>query len=570
MNFSFGENNNRTLINVDFTQHALSSINQWNNTTTTTTTEPTHTLSSTNATHNTPAPTIPPIVMTTIFVFNGILALIGIAGNAVVCLVIVHGRKMYTIANLFLMNLAIADMCVLVVSYPLWILQTLAPSSWPFGGALCKIIPSVSDAFYGVSLGCMTAISIHRYRMILHAVGRQLTFTNAKLIILIIWVISLASISVPLFPVKRYHSSDKGGGGVSSCYSKWPSRSYERSYQLFLFIFWYVFPLLIILFTFVRIKLYLEKQMKYEWLKGSEHTMLVANHITGIRKALRMLAPVVIVFAILMLPWNIIRLVSYFTEYHLIDDIQIYIVISGTMLIANSVSNPFIYYIKSREFRLEFQKQYWLIKVKLGIQKLNDEEGRFVIEPNQHSGRIVVRRAQSFLIENAAHNHQHHHNRSHSETITSDFSPTLSINNSTRSMNEMNDRFMRLFNNNNNINNTSENNEAAGKESNFKNSASEMNDRFARHLNSIKNEDGGSTVNADSPNHGQLSPPPLVTNNNIISPTTTELYMIEEEENSHHDLDYPHSAAKLLVKSHGMGEKNFDEIVIGNLKETDL
>ena len=176
---------------------------------------------------------------------------------------------------------------------------------------------------------------------------------------------------------------------------------------------------------------------------------LVANHITGIRKALRMLAPVVIVFAILMLPWNIIRLVSYFTEYHLIDDIQIYIVISGTMLVANSVSNPFIYYIKSREFRLEFQKQYWLIKVKLGIQKVNDEEGRFVIEPNNHGGRIVVRRAQSFLIENNAHHHQHsQHNRSHSDTITSDFSPTLSINNNyTKSMNEMNDRFARLFNN---------------------------------------------------------------------------------------------------------------------------
>lgn len=501
------------------------------------TTPSTYTLPPTNGTTNTSQqPTIPPIIMTTIFIFNGILSLIGIAGNVVVCLVIVRGRKMYTIANLFLMNLAIADMCVLVVSYPLWVLQTVAPNSWPFGGTLCKIIPSVSDAFYGVSLGCMTAISIHRYRMILHAVGRQLTFTNSKLIILIIWVISLASISAPLFPVKRYYSNDTTG--VSSCYSKWPSRSYERSNQLFLFIFWYVFPLLIILFTFVRIKLYLEKQMKYEWLKGSEHTLLVANHITGIRKALRMLAPVVIVFAILMLPWNIIRLVSYFTEYHLIDNIQIYIVISGTMLVANSVSNPFIYYIKSREFRLEFQKQYWLLKVKLGIQKVNDEEGRFVIEPNNHGGRIVVRRAQSFLIENNAHHHQHsQHNRSHSDTITSDFSPTLSINNNyTKSMNEMNDRFARLFNNNTNT------------------------------------PEGGTGVETDSPNHEQFSPP--LTNNNIISPpiitTVPELYRIEEEENSHHDLDYPYNATRPFVESHRISETNFDVNVIINLKETDL
>ena len=452
----------------------------------TTATTTTYTISNSNYTNPTSGnmaavQTIPSLVMTTIFIFNGILATIGIAGNVVVCLIIVRGRKMYTIANLFLMNLAIADMCVLVVSYPLWVLQTVAPTSWPFGAALCKIIPSVSDAFYGVSLGCMTAISIHRYRMIIHAVGKQLTFVHAKLIMVTIWVVSLASISAPLFPVVHYNSNSvKVGQTINTntvynhsgydddftdittqhvtCRSKWPSRSYERSYQFFLFVFWYVCPLLIILFTFVRIKVYLEKQMKYDWLKGSEHTLLVANHITGIRKALRMLAPVVIVFAILMLPWNIIRMVSFFTQYHLVDDIQIYIVISGTMLVANSVSNPFIYYIKSREFRIEFQKQFWLLKVNLGILRVvertvnGDDDGacydnnraegaRFVIDTDHH-GRTVVRRADSFLIENACHQN---YRCQRSLTVTSDVMSPPSTVTASRREEMLSERFAQFY-----------------------------------------------------------------------------------------------------------------------------
>ena len=69
------------------------------------------------------APISPP-VMYTIFAFNGFMAILGCLGNIFVCMVIVRGRKMYTIANLFLLNLAVADMSVTAVSYPLWVLQT--------------------------------------------------------------------------------------------------------------------------------------------------------------------------------------------------------------------------------------------------------------------------------------------------------------------------------------------------------------------------------------------------------------------------------------------------------------
>ena len=473
------------------------------------------------------ATSIPPSIITIIFVFNGILALLGIIGNLFVCFIIVRGRKMYTIANLFLMNLAIADMCVLVISYPLWVLQSLEPTSWPFGSALCKIIPSISDAFYGVSLGCMTTISIHRYRMILHAMGKQLTFPQSKMIICGIWFISLLTISVPLYPVLRYQ--EYSSLGVVTCQSKWPSKTYEQCYQLFLLIFWYICPLLIILFTFIRIKLYLEKQMTYEWLQGSEHTLLVANHIMGIKKALRMLAPVVIVFAILMLPWNIIRLVSILTEVHLVEDVHIYIMVSGTMLVANSVSNPFTYYIMSKEFRIEFQKQFWLLKVKLGI-KTTDEHQKYTIESDKH-GRTVVRRTASFLdATSVADPKNGTFKRPRTATQSSDvLTPTISHRSPPSLM-------MNTY---------------------------EPVDDFIRNAPDKYSPGGNGAYDLL-----RYTPPILTPLNNNIT-LIAELYSIEEENST--DLDSPECFIKNVTKLNGITETKFHEIIDSeDLKETRL
>ncbi|XP_066922941.1 QRFP-like peptide receptor [Clytia hemisphaerica] len=469
---------------------------------------------------------IPQSIITIIFVFNGILSLLGIIGNLFVCFIIVRGRKMYTIANLFLMNLAIADMCVLVISYPLWVLQSLEPNSWPFGSVLCKIIPTISDAFYGVSLGCMTTISIHRYRMILHAMGKQLTFPQSKMIITGIWFISLLTISVPLYPVLRYQ--ELSPQGVVRCQSRWPSKTYEQCYQLFLLIFWYICPLLIILFTFIRIKLYLEKQMTYEWLQGSEHTLLIANHIMGIKKALRMLAPVVIVFAILMLPWNIIRLVSIFTEVHLVDNVHIYIMVSGTMLVANSVSNPFTYYIMSKEFRIEFQKQFWLLKVKLGIE--SNEHQKFTLESDKY-GRTVVRRTASFLdTTSVADSKNGNFKRPRTATQSSDVltpnishrSPPSSIMNTYEPVDEI-------------IRNAPQKNSTGG------NGAYDL---------------------------LRFTPPTLTPLNNNTT-LIAELYSIEEENST--DLDSPECFVKNVTKLNGITETKFHAIIDSDdLKETRL
>lgn len=326
---------------------------------------------------------IPKYVMYQVYALNGIFVLMGIVGNTLVCFIVTRGKKMATVANLFLVNLAVADLFILIISYPLWILQALLPHAWPFGSSLCKILFPLSDCFYGVSLGCMMAISVHRYLKIIHSKGKQMKSRHAKCIVIFFYLISILTISVPGYPIMQYSETvtflnETIGSGHHAqkaivkkiCYWDYPSETYRRTLMLYFAIAWYLIPLLLIMLTFLRIKYYLQHKMGYHWVKQSSHNLLLKSRVDGIRKALRLLAPVVIAFAVLMLPWNILRVISVFKRlnYGYLHN-QIFNLIAATMLVINSVVNPFIYYITSNDFRLEFKYQFKILLMILKLSK---------------------------------------------------------------------------------------------------------------------------------------------------------------------------------------------------------
>ena len=377
-----------------------------------------------------------------LFILLGIVSFIGILGNGCVCYIIKRGKKMYTVANVFLLNLAVADIFVLSFVYIIMVIRSEA--SWPFGEVFCKISVSLSDSFFGVSMGCITAIAIYRYRMILHPMTTHVSFTHARIIIIIIWVIALCVISVPLcfilqlqpsckqeemtnlgevnvsstlsplllnstadrmlhstlphlmhgsgssmrsssmrssnysyvtsMPIQSNNSNGSMPSGSSAsekckpslvqvkCKSNWlsVSDSYRKVYQI-VQLSWYILPLFVILFTYLRIRTHLRKTLRYEWATANGNNVAqsgLQSRVVGIKRALTLLAPVVIIFALLLFPFNLIRFLSLVMDMSTIKHIYTYIDIAGALMIANSCSNPFIYYIMSKDFRDQFRKQF--------------------------------------------------------------------------------------------------------------------------------------------------------------------------------------------------------------------
>lgn len=66
---------------------------------------------------------------------------VGLCGNTLVIYVILRYAKMKTVTNIYILNLAVADV-LCMMSLPFIALQ-LALVHWPFGEVLCRLIMSV-------------------------------------------------------------------------------------------------------------------------------------------------------------------------------------------------------------------------------------------------------------------------------------------------------------------------------------------------------------------------------------------------------------------------------------------
>lgn len=66
---------------------------------------------------------------------------VGLCGNALVIYVILRYAKMKTVTNIYILNLAVADV-LCMMSLP-FIAMQLALVHWPFGQSLCRVIMTV-------------------------------------------------------------------------------------------------------------------------------------------------------------------------------------------------------------------------------------------------------------------------------------------------------------------------------------------------------------------------------------------------------------------------------------------
>ncbi|XP_063068657.1 atypical chemokine receptor 3b [Engraulis encrasicolus] len=141
-----------------------------------------------------------------IFIF-----LTGLAANAVVVWVNVRTERTNRYeTHLYILNLAIADLCV-VATLPVWVSSLLQHGNWPFGGAMCKITHLVFSMNLFSSIFFLTCMSVDRYLSVVlfgDADSRRKKIVR-RLICMLVWLLALVA-SLPesyfLDAVKSPHS----------------------------------------------------------------------------------------------------------------------------------------------------------------------------------------------------------------------------------------------------------------------------------------------------------------------------------------------------------------------------
>lgn len=292
-------------------------------------------------------------------VLDAVIFVAGVLGNGLVCVVVIKENLHRSLAYCLILNLAISDLGVLLFSLPFGVLRT-EDVSWPLGEFGCKVLYPLTDVFHGVSIASITAIAVFRYRGIIsgHGMSQKGAMKTVKIVILLIWILSVLLFVVPLFFVMKYVEA----GGEAYCFPRFPSMTFYKVYQAETVLLTYLLPLGIILFTYLRIRRRLNESIALhsQIRRESRSPAATAHNKTRCAsdrnyKALKVLTPVVLVFFVTLLPYNVFRVVDIFHDTSQFEYLLLFFKICIVFFVCNSSANPLIYALFSEDFRKAFK-----------------------------------------------------------------------------------------------------------------------------------------------------------------------------------------------------------------------
>lgn len=166
---------------------------------------------------------------------------VGIAGNAMVVLVVLRTKHMLTPTNCYLVSLALADLIVLLAAGLPNISEVVA--SWVYGYAGCLCITYLQYLGINISAWSIAAFTVERYIAICHAIKAQLlcTVSRARRIIASLWLFTSLYCLMWFFLVDTTQVTFSDGAQVICGYRV--SRSLYMPIYFLDFAVFYVIPL---------------------------------------------------------------------------------------------------------------------------------------------------------------------------------------------------------------------------------------------------------------------------------------------------------------------------------------
>lgn len=277
--------------------------------------------------------------------------LLGLTGNTLVVYVVARRRKMHTVFNIFLANLAVSDilMCLLAVPFtPISVLH-----SWMFGETICHIVPMALGVTVYVSTLTSTAIAVNRYIVIVHPYRPKMRPIFCLPLLLFIWSLSVL-ISLPLAIYQKV-SWDQMDGSYF-CHEDWPHQTSKQFFTVGNFVLQFLVPCSIIVFCYANVSVALAVRSRTAIGSGRANPNRIDHEVLRNRRTTRMLVAMVSIFVCCWMPLNaFFVLIDYYV-------LQAWRYFYGAFLLAHliamssTVYNPFLYAWMNNGFRKEFEQ----------------------------------------------------------------------------------------------------------------------------------------------------------------------------------------------------------------------
>ncbi|XP_019360802.1 PREDICTED: thyrotropin-releasing hormone receptor-like [Gavialis gangeticus] len=286
----------------------------------------------------------------------------GIVGNVMVVLVVLITRDMKTPTNCYLGSLAVADLMVLVAAGLPNVSDSLV-GTWVYGHAGCLGITYFQYLGINVSSCSITAFTVERYIAICHPIRAQTmcTVARAKRITALVWAGTAVYCLLWFFLV----DINVGPRQHLECGYK-VSRNLYLPIYLLDFALFFVTPLLVatVLYGLIGRVLFIGPVSlpatgateRWKDRSGRERNSTGGSRARGAlssrKQVTKMLAVVVVLFALLWMPYRTLVLVNSFVVRPYLD--PWFLLFCRACVYANSAINPVIYNLMSRKFRAAF------------------------------------------------------------------------------------------------------------------------------------------------------------------------------------------------------------------------
>ena len=203
-----------------------------------------------------------------------VVVVISVGGNSLVIAVIVTERRMRTVTNWFILNLACADTLMATVCVPFTFVANVLLQHWPFGGALCPLVGYAQAVAVFLGAFTLVGISIDRHRAIRHPLRARLTRRQLTGAFVVIWTAAL-TLPLPVAALSRVVTlpTADGLGTLDYCKEQWPSVRWRYWYTMTIMVAQYFLPLGVMTATYSSIAyvVWLKRQVPGEAVGPRDH-----------------------------------------------------------------------------------------------------------------------------------------------------------------------------------------------------------------------------------------------------------------------------------------------------------
>ncbi|NXC55726.1 BKRB1 protein, partial [Aleadryas rufinucha] len=158
------------------------------------------------------------------------VCVVGMLGNVFVLFIYSLHKGPLKIAEIYLMNLAAADL-IFLMCLPFWAENISNEFNWPFGSFLCRSISASITLNMYTSIYLLVAVSMDRYLTFVHTLNHREIWskTMTRGICLLIWFFCIL-LSIPAFMFRTV--KDFPQWNISACTLEFPTPSWETAESL--------------------------------------------------------------------------------------------------------------------------------------------------------------------------------------------------------------------------------------------------------------------------------------------------------------------------------------------------